>query len=416
MWLIVIGCAAWVYWDATKNKIGRQIDGPGLDLTNRPLFYAIGTMVLWFLFAPLYYFKRNSLIEKAKEKPVIVSDKKQKVVIIALGIAAGAPIALLMWEFINKIIWGFQHSFDGMGFLVYNVLISLYCAACGYGAIYVYRDATKHHIGADPNSRKLTDASPIEWVVGVILAWIIVFPMYLFKRKDLISIAQENPVEPSETQKKVVLGVLGGLFALTLLTSMVGDGNLASMVKKAELNDYPGISIGKLLNKSFDDMDWAEDEGENGIGLVVVSGTYEDEDQKQLVSIKFKVIPKTESVQAIAVYLNGEELPPYALERLFTRMYSRHGPKGRLTRDDANSVAQYDLYSANMAAQLFFSENPNQNLTLDSLKKNGLKLSDGVTLEILDGSSGSMRLSATHKSGSKVYEVDSYGNMSSELK
>jgi hypothetical protein len=57
MWIIVIGSALFVYYDASKNKIADA----GL--------WAIATFLFWILGFPVYLFKRSKLIEKAKIYP-----------------------------------------------------------------------------------------------------------------------------------------------------------------------------------------------------------------------------------------------------------------------------------------------------------------------------------------------------------
>lgn len=81
--LIIVGSAIYVYYDATKNKIGRV---PGLaDKFNlRAGAWGLGFLWLWPVFFPLYLVKRNELIQRAKENPIEASYVPIKLGIFAL--------------------------------------------------------------------------------------------------------------------------------------------------------------------------------------------------------------------------------------------------------------------------------------------------------------------------------------------
>ncbi|ACL04310.1 hypothetical protein Dalk_2617 [Desulfatibacillum aliphaticivorans] len=293
-----------------------------------------------------------------------------------------------------------------MGTLMWIIVIG--CAA------WVYFDSTKNKIGKTSEEKTLTNAQPWMWALGTLGIWIIAFPLYLFKRKELVQKAQENPVDVPGKQKKVVFGLLGAALVVVLFSGLFGDSNLISMVKKGQLNDYPGVTIGHLINKSLDDAEWKEQEGEGGVGYVTATGVYEDKGEDILISLKFKVLEKTNMVQPIVVYLDGDAMPPYVLSQLFERMYSRHGPESRggVSIPDANLVAQADLQNAQVCAYTYFSENPEGTLTMKSMEKEGLKLTEGVKVKIVNASPDEFKLRAYHEYGDKVFEVDADGNYS----
>jgi hypothetical protein len=80
MWVIIAGSILFVYYDATKNKIGK-IEGEKGLFNNSAGMWAIGTWLLWIVVLPLYIIKRTELIEKAKQNPVNVPEGKRKVIL-----------------------------------------------------------------------------------------------------------------------------------------------------------------------------------------------------------------------------------------------------------------------------------------------------------------------------------------------
>lgn len=61
--------AVWVYWDATRHKIGRVKEGTE-TLNMSAGVWSVTAMFFWFLMLPLYLIKRKSLITLANTHPV----------------------------------------------------------------------------------------------------------------------------------------------------------------------------------------------------------------------------------------------------------------------------------------------------------------------------------------------------------
>lgn len=69
--------------------------------------------------------------------------------------------------------------------------------------VWVVWDTTKHKIG-------------YHWLVGMLLLWLVVLPIYLVKRKKLLAAAQEEPTEHSTVAKVLAwLSVVVWLFWLS---------------------------------------------------------------------------------------------------------------------------------------------------------------------------------------------------------
>ena len=63
--------AAWVYWDATANKIGK-VPGAGGMFNLSAGAWSVVTLFLWIIGFPAYVVKRGALIERARSQPVEV--------------------------------------------------------------------------------------------------------------------------------------------------------------------------------------------------------------------------------------------------------------------------------------------------------------------------------------------------------
>ena len=71
--------------------------------------------------------------------------------------------------------------------------------------LFVYVDATKHNIGKIPGKKEFSNMSAGMWATGTALLWIVVFPLYLFKRNRLIEIADKTPqVVPSFRRYSII--------------------------------------------------------------------------------------------------------------------------------------------------------------------------------------------------------------------
>lgn len=82
----------------------------------------------------------------------------------------------------------------------------------------------------------------------------------------------------------------------------------------------------------------------------------------------------------------------------------------------ADKLALSDLKNAYVAAQVYFVDGPSGAVTLDLLKKNGLKVSEGVTVTVEDGREESLSIAAQHEKGKTVFRMDDSGTISEETK
>lgn len=91
IYLIVIGSILFVYFDATKNKIGKVPGEKGFTNMSAGV-WAIGTWLLWIVAFPLYLINRKKLIEKAQNSPQEVPETRRKII---LGLISVVFIAVL---------------------------------------------------------------------------------------------------------------------------------------------------------------------------------------------------------------------------------------------------------------------------------------------------------------------------------
>lgn len=85
IWIVTLALATfWVYWDATRNNIGRIPDADGFfDLS--AIGWASATACVAWLAFPAYIVKRPELKRRAASAPIITPWRRQK--LCALGAA-----------------------------------------------------------------------------------------------------------------------------------------------------------------------------------------------------------------------------------------------------------------------------------------------------------------------------------------
>lgn len=92
MSLIVVVSALVIYWDCTRNHIGK-IPGEKSLLNNSAGVWATGTLLLWVFVLPLYLFNRKNLKKKAVASPQVVSSLKKSMVFVILFLASVLTVA-----------------------------------------------------------------------------------------------------------------------------------------------------------------------------------------------------------------------------------------------------------------------------------------------------------------------------------
>ncbi|SHK68549.1 hypothetical protein SAMN02745216_03906 [Desulfatibacillum alkenivorans DSM 16219] len=283
-------------------------------------------------------------------------------------------------------------------------------------SIFVYWDATRNKIGKISDKKSLTNAPAGLWAFGTFMLWIMVFPLYLYKRKDLIAKAKEHPVEPSQAQRKAILSVLGVLLVLALISGFFGDSKAISIVKNGELQDCPGIAFGKVIDQEMDNVQWREDDDGNGITLVSVSGTMEGLNGDDFLFLTYRVINETGRFQLQQAMVNGQyvsvsKMEQHWLSRCQHLLPKDKRPETEVSTDEANAMALTDLESAYTAAAACFVDKYPVTVNMTELKNYGFVGSKGVTVEVLNGEAESLRLRAYHINGDTIYEVGEPGEV-----
>ncbi|MBA5235268.1 hypothetical protein H2Y54_01700 [Pectobacterium aroidearum] len=83
--LVIYVCAFWVFFDAASNRIGGYKTELGNHTGVSPFIWAIGS--LFIIPFVVYLFRRNKLIQYAKENPVD-TDKSKYGILLFIVIAA----------------------------------------------------------------------------------------------------------------------------------------------------------------------------------------------------------------------------------------------------------------------------------------------------------------------------------------
>lgn len=68
--LIGVVAGLWIYFDATRQQIGRYRDSFNSAQGFPPLLWGILTLLFWLLVLPIYLFRRRGLMDAAKIHPV----------------------------------------------------------------------------------------------------------------------------------------------------------------------------------------------------------------------------------------------------------------------------------------------------------------------------------------------------------
>lgn len=99
-----------------------------------------------------------------------------------------------------------------------------YILVVSISALWVYQDTKKHKIGKIPGKNGLLNMSAGGMAGTTLGLWIITFPLYLYKRKQMIEQARENPVEPSGKIIFAVAGVIFAAFSVSLVVKTTLPG------------------------------------------------------------------------------------------------------------------------------------------------------------------------------------------------
>ncbi len=68
--LIGVVAGLWIFWDASRNNIGRYRDSFNAAQGYSPIIWGLLTLIFWIIILPIYLFRRWGLLEAAKVHPV----------------------------------------------------------------------------------------------------------------------------------------------------------------------------------------------------------------------------------------------------------------------------------------------------------------------------------------------------------
>jgi hypothetical protein len=95
IWLVVCASAMWVYYDATRHKIGKIPNKSGMTNMSAGA-WAVVTFFMWIVGLPVYLINRQRLIQEASTSPVEPSGRALKLVAMGLltllWVAVGAAM------------------------------------------------------------------------------------------------------------------------------------------------------------------------------------------------------------------------------------------------------------------------------------------------------------------------------------
>ena len=182
-------------------------------------------------------------------------------------------------------------------------------------AFWVYYDATKHKIGKIPGEKSFTNMSAGGWAAATWLLWIIGFPLYLIKRKELIEKAKEHPVEVPQTQRVIILGFLGLVFIGVLISGINEVTGDVAFVKNGILEFDKSITVGEAFDnyKYFKNVKWEAFTSENGRRVVQVTGELDIDRMPTLSFLKNEGIKKIYAIFQFVINRDGESFKFHTL-------------------------------------------------------------------------------------------------------
>lgn len=153
--------------------------------------------------------------------------------------------------------------------------------------MFVYYDTTKNNIGKIPGEKCFYNLSPSNWSLVVAFLWIVAFPLYLMKRKELLEKAKNNPVITPSKTKRLALCIQGTFAILIVLSLMYGGyANNVTLVKGGTLAIDEAVTVGDAFDNYtyFSETSWDSLETKNGRKVVQVSGSFDLDKHPQAVT------------------------------------------------------------------------------------------------------------------------------------
>ena len=158
-------------------------------------------------------------------------------------------------------------------------------------AFFVYYDATKNKIGKIPDNKGFTNMSAGMWSFGVLLLFIVVFPLYLFKRSSLIELSVDKPQTVS--LRGVKLAILGLISISALVVPAYNEylqrfenSNSAevSMVKEGSIGSCPSVTVENMVSSFMGSPSWDSGVTDDGQYFVNIGGdiTFKNKDARAI--------------------------------------------------------------------------------------------------------------------------------------
>ncbi len=125
---------------------------------------------------------------------------------------------------------------------------------------------------------------------------------YLAFRKD------PSKVRRTQAKSFLISGIVCAVFWILLLASGGADPyGYVDLVKNGHLSQYPDMTVGEVVDRSFKNPKWESGESESGIKFVNVEGAIELLGLPQEVLLQFVIDDEDQSFQVRAIEVNGEE-------------------------------------------------------------------------------------------------------------
>lgn len=189
----------------------------------------------------------------------------------------------------------------------YELEIVLAIIGIFFTVVWVYSDATKNKIGKIEENNGLFNMSAALWSFGTLVLWIVIFPAYIMKRKSLIQLAIDNPVEVKNQNIKVIIITLVLVLISIFLVLRIGLNNTVEIVvvKQGIIKICPNHSVKEMIDNTMTSPTWTSGRAGGSIYFVNVVGDINFENKKSKALIQFKIDKKAGTCDYQALEING---------------------------------------------------------------------------------------------------------------
>ncbi len=220
---------------------------------------------------------------------------------------------------------------------------------------------------------------------------------------------RENMRSTQRSPFSLWVPIMAGFFALlvvcVLLLQLFAPSRLVMGVKNGRLEQYSDVTIGDAVERFMSDTEWSSEEGKGGLAYVTASGVAAKSGEPFACDLTFKVNQNNDTFTPVRLSIDGQEQSDFVLAGFLYTMY-----------EGANSKALADIKNAYTASQAYYTDYPLADVALSDLVSYGLKIKDGVEIDVLQGEQPNLKIRSHHQDGTKEFTINAAGDIYTEIR